>query len=1002
MPSATTTRDELLEFVRRDLIGPTSGPNEVIDEPPNLRYFAGVLFPKELQHDESTAVSGTEDKENPQIDEDEVKEAEPQQSENQQKPAASTNSIDNNNDDDVTHANSYHPSVIGLSFMVASNAASLQVLVSAAIYENRKVEKTEERSAHTVHARIPLDLPQINIPLKTADGQLEKHPLTDSLSLYSVVREWTGGHRLVTLSALNESISGGSSSTTFYQAQITARSGTDEQQHCFMEYKTIDSSPQGEELSLEMLYRNRRSFAIGHGCSADWNASDIAFTDEVRTEVFPHVVIPPINPLSENQPYLDMAVLSDFNPKSHDVIPRELDKFAKSYEVWISSQEKLSSSLDKRFSDIAKQHIKLCQTTLLRIRSGIDLLRSEPVVLESFCLANRAMLMQQEHARRRRTIHDSWDPLPNWEDYRSDWNVKKGYWRSFQLAFILMTLPGIVDPEDSVEINEESIQSRDLVDLIWFPTGGGKTEAYLGVTAFVAFYNRLSGQARPGCLVLMRYTLRLLTSQQFQRASSLICACELIRRQYLPTDSRWGESPFKIGLWVGLSLTPNDEKDAKSKLSKLARDTRGEEKNPFQLLSCPWCGTELDNRDNLGYVDHKTRMIFLCPSKTFTKTDGCPFSRRGHELPVCVVDESIYKDPPTMIIGTVDKFAMLAWRKEAGSILKKGGGPELIIQDELHLISGPLGSMVGLYESVIDYMCTSDGHKPKIIASTATIREAAKQSKALYDRPMFQFPPAGLDADDSYFAVKGTNPDEGRCYAGLLPTGASSPITAQIRSVVAFQQGILIVGKGNETAIDPYWTLVQYFGSLKELGRAATFLTGDIPDFLPTMHRRYSLEKENKRYIDRYEELTSRRNEDEIPKIIKRLETRYQTHAQWDDQALDTVLATNMISVGMDIDRLGLMMIAHQPKGTSEYIQASSRVGRSARGPGLVFTLYNCSRPRDRSHCEQFRGYHEAFYRFVEPTSVTPFSPPAMERGLHALLVIAGRHICGWSKPTEL
>jgi hypothetical protein len=491
----------------------------------------------------------------------------------------------------------------------------------------------------------------------------------------------------------------------------------------------------------------------------------------------------------------------------------------------------------------------------------------------------------------------------------------------------------------------------------------------------------------------MRYTLRLLTSQQFQRAASLICACEVLRRE---NEQMLGTAPITLGLWVGKSLTPNDEDEALRKLDRLAKK-KGGAKNPFQLLSCPWCGTELDNPEDLGYIDGGGKHLFVCPNHGI-----CPFSKRSSPLPVCVVDETIYEHPPSLIIGTVDKFAMLAWRDRAGQIFDVGGGPDLIIQDELHLISGPLGSMVGLYEGVIDHLCSRRGRRPKIIASTATIRRAAEQCRALYDRPMFQFPPPGLDASDSYFAYEDPN-SAGRQYVGFLPTASSSPLTAQIRGVVALQQGVPLMA-GPETpaeSLDPYWTLVQYFSSLKELGRAATFITADIPEFLPTMHRRYEVAPTARRWMRLSEELTSRKSEDEIPKILKRLEVAYRPGRKRYEQALDTVLATNMISVGVDIDRLGVMMVVTQPKATSEYIQASSRVGRSRHSPGLVFTLYNSGRPRDRSHYEQFRGYHEAFYGAVEPTSVTPFSPPALDRALHAVLVIAGRHVAKWSSPDD-
>ncbi len=496
----------------------------------------------------------------------------------------------------------------------------------------------------------------------------------------------------------------------------------------------------------------------------------------------------------------------------------------------------------------------------------------------------------------------------------------------------------------------------------------------------------------------MRYTLRLLTAQQFQRAAALICACESIRRKESETGrDRLGPKPFRIGLWAGRSLTPNSQVAARAAVNQLAHPD-GEGRNPFQLLNCPWCGTELDNPKHLGYVSDAQRKVrFRCPRRS------CEFSSDARPLPIAVVDETLYEEPPTLLVGTVDKFALLAWRPEAKALFGVGENlpPELIIQDELHLISGPLGSMVGLYEGIIERMCRSPlGVGPKIVASTATIRRATEQCKALYDRPMFQFPPQGLSASDSYFAEEKVD-EPGRLYIGLLPTAASSPLTAQVRAVASLLQGTLIAG-GRTADIDPYWTLIQYFSSLKELGRAATLVSGDIPEYLPAMYRRYGIPTPDRRRIHSSEELTSRKREEEIPEILRKMGNRYDAGAKPYEQPPDTVLATNMISVGVDVDRLGLMMVVTQPKGTSEYIQASSRVGRSADAPGLIVMLYSASRPRDRSHYEQFRPYHDAFYRYVEPTSVTPFSVPALARGLHGVLVAAARQLAGFETADEI
>lgn len=987
MQTAAEVRTALIDFLRRDLIGPAGGADEILEDQPRVRYAAGVLFPKESRPNESAAVGAIEEEES-----DTPAPRRPHDGEiidtTESRPIAIDAPADvPDHDDPVTLANTLRPSAMGISFVLADANTPLVSTVEASVYESFQIppkDGDERKHPETRWRRVQLDLVPQSLAVPPVKQDIR---LTDGLCLRVTPRRLTNGSSLVTVTVYNDTKESSRSNRTFFQVRLSVAAV--DGGSVFAEYpRTTGTIESDEDLTISLLYRNRRVFAVGHGCAADWSGISGDRAAVVIAEALPSVVVPPIVPLEGREPQLSMQFLS--SGERAEVVA-SLREFCASYGGWIAKRQADVAELPERLQGIARKHLDLCRIASERMSAGVSALESSKIAFKCFRLMNRAMLMQQVHSRLRRTLDETPQPMPR--EYLSNVESGRGYWRAFQLGFILMVLPGMLDNGDLVKSGEEEVDSRDLVDLIWFPTGGGKTEAYLGATAFTLFLARSRDPERDGCRVLMRYTLRLLTSQQFQRAASLICACEMLRR--VPGEAL-GAAPITLGLWVGISLTPNNEDEALRKLATLAKK-KGEAENPFQLLSCPWCGTELDNGESLGYVDGGGKQLFVCPNRDF-----CPFSKQSSPLPVCVVDETIYGRPPSLIIGTVDKFAMLAWRDRAGQIFEVGGGPDLIIQDELHLISGPLGSMVGLYESVIDHLCSLHGRRPKIIASTATIRRAAEQCRALYDRPMFQFPPPGLDASDSYFAFEdSTSP--GRQYVGFLPTASSSPLTAQIRGVVALQQGVALVAAPDtpDASLDPYWTLVQYFSSLKELGRAATFITADIPEFLPTMHRRYEVPAQIRRYMHMSEELTSRKSEDEIPKILKRLEVEYGAGKKGEEQALDTVLATNMISVGVDVDRLGAMMVVTQPKATSEYIQASSRVGRSRRGPGLVFTLYNAGRPRDRSHYEQFRGYHQAFYGAVEPTSVTPFSPPALDRALHAVLVIGARHVAKWSSPEE-
>ena len=552
------------------------------------------------------------------------------------------------------------------------------------------------------------------------------------------------------------------------------------------------------------------------------------------------------------------------------------------------------------------------------------------------------------------------------------------------LYFILMTLRSTACPD---------APDRLTVDLIWFPTGGGKTEAYLGLTAFAIFLRRLCDPNDTGVHVLMRYTLRLLTAQQFQRAAALVCAMEYLRRH---GDDELGPAEFSIGIWLGSATTPNTRAQAIDHLRNLQHDPRV--MNPFLLTRCPWCNAQIGPLKHrrrfmptvLGYRRDGNRVVLHCSD------DRCEFFKK---LPVYVVDEDIYEYRPALVIGTVDKFAMLAWRPRARALFGIGDDgkrevspPGLIIQDELHLISGPLGSVAGIYETVIEELCTDhNSHppkSPKIICSTATIRRYEEQIRALYGRSKVAlFPPPGIDASDSFFSRYARERDgklsNGRMYVGVHAPGLRSMQTVQVRVFTALLQAPMSLGDG--AARDPWWTLLVFFNSLRELGTTKTLLQSDILDYRKVLEYRMGLERQDMRQFWNIWELTSRMRGDEVPEAIAALSIPCTSK---NERPVDVALASSIIEVGIDIDRLSLMCIVGQPKSTSQYIQVSGRVGRKwQERPGLVVVLYNPAKPRDRSHFEKFRSYHERLYAQVEPSSVTPFSPPVLDRFLHAVMV---------------
>ena len=797
---------------------------------------------------------------------------------------------------------------------------------------------------------------------------------------------------------------------------------------------------------LHYLYRSIEDYGIGHLCSVDWGKDEKGI-QHVWSEFLPSVETPDVEPeprdksqqvfddkkkvylpkkyVEDNQ-YLQFKWLSVLSSNDDSKIVKGLLEFAESYHTWIKQ-------LDDEGNKLGLDNIKKCKEDYERIKNNINEFLTDSEKMKIFRLMNTAMFMQLWHSKsnnQEQVRNDQQElSIDYYKNQALDTTIFKGQiaaWRPFQLAFILLNLDGVFQSKSDPKWEKR----RELVDLVWFPTGGGKTESYLGIIALVAINRRLTYKngSGNGVAAIMRYTLRLLTTQQFQRALRLILAIEQIRKWGIYD---LGDKEISIGLFVGENSLKNHYKDLAEEIRKNWVADGGHGQIP--LDRCPWCGSLL--REKEVSTDH---YYFSCSNKK------CTYGKRNF-LPVRLCDDHVYEEPPTLLFGTVDKFAQLARRVNVNEALADsrrlfGNGtgcnpPDLIIQDELHLLLGPLGSAVSLFESAIDQLCSykrQDGLvvRPKIISSTATTRNTKLQVRALYDRDVSIFPKNGTDYDDSFFAFyKREKQDEKsdwsyvskRKYIGIMPTGRTQMTTQMRLAAILFVHRALYELKNKALlesndksfieAADYYYSIISYFNSLKEVGKT------DAQFYLEFTKYTRRLFKRVLRFTDMLEcfyaynevfsktELTGRLSGgeavEELSKAqtikwdpIKRLpylkegETNKYMHAVL---PADYILATNMISVGLDVSRFNTIIMNSMPRNIAEYIQASSRVARDKEG--LVLTLHNPFRSRDVSHFEKYREFHEKLYYYVEPISITPFSPKAVEKYLPLYLATIIRHL---------
>ncbi len=1065
-------RDELSGLIERDLLGPWGGETEQFAPKaggPRERYLVGMLGPK---HE---AVSTLAQADEVPDTEDAVRDGEAELP-------------------DVITPQSLGriwASSMGLSFAVPVDVDALAVTFSWGHYTKHEISVEDEKKAR-VWVREPMRHER-TVRLdgeasykKSLAGEDEDAP---GVLLAVSVRTHTD-RKVVELALINNQQEPASNTDTAWMFQtaveVTALDGA---APVFLPIDDLLDEPGAvddpEEAHLRLLYRKERRYTSGRNVAvhADITGDDRA-ARRLTTRWLPTYDVPATVAPTLDGVELAMDALATADPAT---LERGLRPLVDGYRVWL--RERAEDEVPPTLAPTASQAVHTAGLAASRIAAGVDLL-TDPAAprhdeaVAAFHFANRAMADQRRRTAIAQLREGKGLDLATAEAEVQQQGAAAATWRPFQLAFVLLNLPSITDPDHP----ERAATAQATVDLLFFPTGGGKTEAYLGLTAFTFAIRRLQDRVgrgedardgSAGVAVLMRYTLRLLTAQQFQRAAALVCAAEVIRQS---DEAAWGPEPFRIGLWVGGSVSPNSFKDAAAQITEARQNASDKNKraNVLQTLSCPWCGTPLRAHHDVEIDDGHRRTLLFCPNAE--TENACPFSRtRSTEgLPILTVDEEIYRYLPSLVIATVDKLAQLPWSGYAGMLFgrvnqwcprhgyrhddlderaecgprhnKKGAlpgvvsqphvrlrPPDLIIQDELHLISGAIGTTVGLFEAAVDQLCTwrtpaGTESGPKIVASTATTKRAREQVLGVFGRELAVFPPQVIDVADTYFSrqVPISPESPGRRYLGLCAHGTRFK-SAEIRVA----EILLIAGQTlfdrHGAAADPYMTLVGYFNATRELAG----MRRTLDDEVATRVKRHGRMKDMSDRVTRsggmltVEELTSRISSGDISDVLKRLEIafdpdidtsarnaginaelraslaggrrvdrtpmhplteRRSTRMQDDRQPIDVVLATSMLQVGVDVSRFGLMVVTGQPKNTAEYIQASSRVGRDAARPGLVVTLYNWARPRDLAHFEDFAHYHATFYRQVEALSVTPYTRRAIDRGTAATFVAAVRN----------
>jgi hypothetical protein len=753
-----------------------------------------------------------------------------------------------------------------------------------------------------------------------------------------------------------------------------------------VEGQQADLHPFVFEVVPEEYKYNRELWGLGRNCSVN----RLGGGNAVQTENAPIYCQPVYTTRDAVDPTLPKAT---FQGLADDPLPvlrdiaAAMDRYGDDWGALMTLRSG-DPDWDPEMLEAAQGDLGAFVQEIARFRRGIE-------ALERFDLLRRAFQLMNQ-------------TFVNGSRYRQ--------WRLFQIVYIVTQLPAVAAREYDVA---EWCEEWDYVDVLWFPTGGGKSESYLGLIVCTAFFDRLRGK-KAGVSAWMRFPLRLLSLQQLQRLADITGAAELLRRQ-TPGVNGADHDPFSVGYMVGKANTPNKltESAARGQPSWLQRLQGNPEllQSLLTIPSCPFCGRKTVE---MALDPDRVRLLHRCTNPQ------CPSAAEGGVLPIYIVDNEVYRYLPTVLAGTIDKVTAVGYQRKfshlyGGAVNQrcpthgymslgectekdapcqvpprsyarvtlKDPSPTLQIQDELHLLREELGAFDGHYETFIDeyQQRRHGGARQKIIAATATIEEYENQIAHLYDRKARRFPVPGPELGESFYATT-EHDDTRRLFVGIMPHNYTH-INAVVRLAELFHREVedlrrdptaSIVLLGLQAITSPteflallsnYEVHVTYLLSKREGDRARQSFEGQLNRELTGAGYTEVMERS----------ITGDVAFTEVSQILDELKEPDPDFAR----RLRAIVATSAISHGVDVERINYMCFFGMPRSNAEYIQASSRAGRDH--PGVVLVVFNPARERDQSHYHFFNKYHEYLDRLVEPVPINRWSKFSINRTIPGLFM---------------